>query len=78
MNLQVAMRWRTEKEVVAGKGQFTCGERKCKETDNADGPLRKDSIPIKSNLMKIPTPFMQKFTQLVGLGRWTLATLRAV
>ena len=49
MDFQVAMRWRTEKEVVAGKGQFTCGERKCKETDNADGPLRKDSSPIKSN-----------------------------
>ena len=35
------MRWRTEKEVVAGKGQFACGERKCKETDNTEGPLRK-------------------------------------
>ena len=30
---KVAMRWRTEKEVVAGKGQFSCGERKCKEDD---------------------------------------------
>lgn len=26
------MRWRTEKEVVEGKGQFVCGERKCTET----------------------------------------------
>ena len=23
------MRWRIEKEVWSGKGQFTCGEKKC-------------------------------------------------
>jgi hypothetical protein len=28
---QVGMRWRTENEVRKGKGQFTCGERKCEE-----------------------------------------------
>lgn len=28
---RVGMRWRTEKEVREGKGQFTCGERKCEE-----------------------------------------------
>lgn len=27
--LQVALRWRTEKEVVVGKGQFQCGSKKC-------------------------------------------------
>lgn len=26
---KVAMRWRVEKEVVSGKGQFTCGNKKC-------------------------------------------------
>jgi len=30
---KVAMRWRVEKEVVDGKGQFACGNRKCKETE---------------------------------------------
>jgi len=30
---KVAMRWRVEKEVVDGKGQFTCGNRKCKERE---------------------------------------------
>ncbi len=30
---KVAMRWRTEKEVVDGKGQFYCGERKCGERE---------------------------------------------
>ena len=30
---KVAMRWRIEKEVVAGKGQFTCGARKCEEKE---------------------------------------------
>lgn len=28
---QVALRWRTEKEVIVGKGQFECGNKKCKE-----------------------------------------------
>jgi len=26
------MRWRSEKEVIAGKGQFSCGARSCSET----------------------------------------------
>ncbi|ESO07174.1 hypothetical protein HELRODRAFT_110669 [Helobdella robusta] len=32
-NKVIAMRWRTEKEVVAGKGQFECGEKHCDEGD---------------------------------------------
>jgi len=28
---KVGMRWRTEKEVVSGKGQFICGAKKCDE-----------------------------------------------
>ena len=47
------MRWRTEKEVVAGKGQFACGERKCKETDNTEGPLRKVWSRFESWNMKV-------------------------
>lgn len=30
---QVALRWRTEKEVIIGKGQFECGNKKCKEKE---------------------------------------------
>ncbi len=30
---KVAMRWRTEAEVAAGKGQFSCGARKCEERE---------------------------------------------
>ena len=30
---KIAMRWRIEREVVDGKGQFTCGERKCINSD---------------------------------------------
>ncbi|XP_076631776.1 protein FRA10AC1 homolog [Colletes latitarsis] len=30
---KVALRWRTEKEVVVGKGQFECGNKKCKEKE---------------------------------------------
>lgn len=29
---QVALRWRTEKEVIDGKGQFICGHKICTET----------------------------------------------
>ena len=31
---KVAMRWRTEKEVEDGKGQFSCGNRKCNEKES--------------------------------------------
>ncbi|XP_061390467.1 protein FRA10AC1 [Musca vetustissima] len=31
---KIALRWRTEAEVVAGIGQFQCGSRKCLEKDN--------------------------------------------
>lgn len=30
----MALRWRTEKEVVVGKGQFECGNKKCSIKDN--------------------------------------------
>ena len=26
---KVGMRWRVEKEVVVGKGQFSCGNKRC-------------------------------------------------
>lgn len=29
---KIAMRWRTEQEVISGKGQFSCGDRNCKES----------------------------------------------
>ena len=36
MSVQIAMRWRIEKEVVSGKGQFSCGNKRC----DADAKLR--------------------------------------
>ncbi|XP_063221615.1 protein FRA10AC1 homolog isoform X6 [Bacillus rossius redtenbacheri] len=30
---KVGMRWRTQQEVVVGKGQFSCGEKRCSERD---------------------------------------------
>lgn len=30
---KVALRWRIEKEVIVGKGQFECGNKKCKEKE---------------------------------------------
>lgn len=29
---KIGMRWRTENEVKEGKGQLSCGARKCNET----------------------------------------------
>ncbi|GAB2232725.1 hypothetical protein Droror1_Dr00011774 [Drosera rotundifolia] len=31
---KIGLRWRTEKEVVSGKGQFICGNKHCDEKDN--------------------------------------------
>ncbi|KAF7284316.1 protein FRA10AC1 homolog [Rhynchophorus ferrugineus] len=31
---KIALRWRTEQEVVVGRGQFTCGNKHCKEKDS--------------------------------------------
>ena len=33
---QIALRWRVEKEVVEGKGQFTCGNKRCHD-DESEG-----------------------------------------
>jgi len=30
---KVALRWRTEKEVIEGKGQFICGDKRCAESE---------------------------------------------
>nr|XP_053652760.1 protein FRA10AC1 homolog [Cherax quadricarinatus]XP_053652769.1 protein FRA10AC1 homolog [Cherax quadricarinatus]XP_053652774.1 protein FRA10AC1 homolog [Cherax quadricarinatus] len=30
---KIGMRWRIEREVLDGKGQFTCGEKRCKESE---------------------------------------------
>ncbi|KAH9774516.1 Folate-sensitive fragile site protein [Citrus sinensis] len=30
---KIGLRWRTEKEVIAGKGQFVCGNKHCDEKD---------------------------------------------
>ena len=30
---KIALRWRTEKEVVEGKGQFICGDKRCSERE---------------------------------------------
>ncbi|XP_075216646.1 protein FRA10AC1 homolog [Lycorma delicatula] len=31
---KVAMRWQTEQELITGKGQFVCGEKRCRNADN--------------------------------------------
>jgi protein FRA10AC1 len=31
---KIAMRWRIDKEVVSGKGQFICSEKRCEEKEH--------------------------------------------
>ncbi|XP_017782623.1 PREDICTED: protein FRA10AC1 [Nicrophorus vespilloides] len=31
---KIALRWRTQQEVVVGRGQFSCGNKKCEERDD--------------------------------------------
>ena len=31
---RIGLRWRTEKEVIAGRGQFTCASKHCESDDN--------------------------------------------
>lgn len=52
---KIGMRWRTEKEVVDGKGQFTCGEIHCdnrntRELCSYEVPFRYTSRDGKKNL----------------------------
>ncbi|CAL1528490.1 unnamed protein product [Lymnaea stagnalis] len=34
---KIGMRWRIEQEVIDGKGQFICGNKACKETEDESG-----------------------------------------
>ncbi|VDN04212.1 unnamed protein product [Thelazia callipaeda] len=45
--LKIAMRWRIEKEVKSGKGQFECGNKKCMEKENLtswENNLKKNAL----------------------------------
>lgn len=42
---KIGLRWRTEQEVVIGKGQFSCGSVSCTETKN----LRGFEVPFRYN-----------------------------
>lgn len=42
---KIGMRWRTEKEVIDGKGQFTCGEVHCSNINTKD--LCSFEVPFK-------------------------------
>ena len=33
LRYKIAMRWRVEKEVMSGKGQFVCGEKRCRSEE---------------------------------------------
>ncbi|KAK9873078.1 hypothetical protein WA026_020809 [Henosepilachna vigintioctopunctata] len=37
---KVALRWRTKTEVISGKGQFFCAEKKCSNSNNSQVHLR--------------------------------------
>ena len=43
---QIGMRWRTQSEVVAGRGQFTCGARGCERRQHDVGGLTSIEVPF--------------------------------
>jgi protein FRA10AC1 len=54
---KIGLRWRVEREVMSGKGQFTCGSLSCSETDHLNSyevPFRySEGGVIKHELVKI-------------------------
>ncbi|KAL6073099.1 FRA10A associated CGG repeat 1 [Balamuthia mandrillaris] len=54
---KVGMRWRVEKEVMEGKGQFTCGNKSCNaasELNSFEVPFKyKEAGEVKSALVKV-------------------------
>lgn len=55
------MRWRIEKEVICGKGQFICGQKRCEVRDglqSVEVNFRYDEDGIKkSTLIKLRKNF---------------------
>ncbi|KAI8022434.1 hypothetical protein LOK49_LG03G02903 [Camellia lanceoleosa] len=43
---KIGLRWRTEKEVVSGKGQFVCGNKHCNEKDGLASYEESVILPI--------------------------------
>lgn len=54
---KIGLRWRVEREVISGKGQFTCGSLSCSESDHLNSyevPFRySEGGMIKTELVKI-------------------------
>ncbi|XP_075260712.1 protein FRA10AC1-like [Convolutriloba macropyga] len=54
---QIGMRWRTEKEVVSGKGQFECGNKFCAEIESLESWevnfSYKEGDSVKNALVKL-------------------------
>lgn len=42
---RIGLRWRTEKEVIAGRGQFSCASKHCESNDN----LHSYEVPFEYN-----------------------------
>lgn len=69
------MRWRTETEVVNGKGQFTCGARKCNNSEDLrswevnfaymEESVKKNALVKLSTCCHSTTPFSLHF--LLGI-----------
>ena len=57
---KIGMRWRTEKEVVDGKGQFTCGEIHCDNRNTRE--LCSYEVPFRYT--DGPSPASNSFSHL--------------
>ena len=63
---QIGMRWRTEAEVVAGKGQFQCGAKRC------DGAGGLQSFEARRPAARLPPSNHRACLgrPALGVGRW--------
>lgn len=71
------MRWRTKKEVIEGKGQFICGEKRCALSDNIrtwemnfayfEERMKKNAL-VKLSKLVLSLSFSQEGTRLTDFN----------
>ncbi|EOX96681.1 Uncharacterized protein TCM_005877 isoform 2 [Theobroma cacao] len=50
---KIGLRWRTEKEVISGKGQFICGNKHCNEKEDLASYEEVKGLHLQLSIMKV-------------------------
>jgi hypothetical protein len=77
---QIGMRWRIEKEVIEGKGQFICGEKRCNAAEGLRSfEVRKILYDIKFVVfINVSYVFKLSHTFCFVLFRFHLVTVKSI